>query len=202
MGQMGQFQLWVETVPAILSQVAQGAGFQESVSTSLTKVTTFFKNLFICLFLFLAALGLRCCTHGLSLVAASGGYSSLWCTGFSLCWLLLLWSTGSRRAGFSSCGVRAQQLWLAGSRAQAQQFWHMGLDAPRHVGSSWTRAQTHVPCIGRQILNHCATREVLFFYSFYCFLKFFQRILLYYLVFICFLIVYFLECIIQSIFLK
>ena len=36
----------------------------------------------------------------------------------------------------------------------------MGLVAPRHVGSSRTRARTHVPCIGRQILNHCATREV------------------------------------------
>ena len=36
----------------------------------------------------------------------------------------------------------------------------MGLVAPRHVGSSWTRAQTCAPCIGRQILNHCATREV------------------------------------------
>ena len=35
----------------------------------------------------------------------------------------------------------------------------MGLVAPRHVGSSQTRAQTCVPCIGRQILNHCATRE-------------------------------------------
>ena len=31
--------------------------------------------------------------------------------------------------------------------------------APWHVGSSQTRARTHVPCIGRQILNHCATRE-------------------------------------------
>ena len=30
---------------------------------------------------------------------------------------------------------------------------------PWHVGSSWTRARTHVPCIGKQILNHCATRE-------------------------------------------
>ena len=39
--------------------------------------------------------------RGLSLVAASGGYSSLRCAGFSL-WPLLLWSTGSRRAGFSS----------------------------------------------------------------------------------------------------
>ena len=37
---------------------------------------------------------------GLSLVVVSGG--------FSLQWLLLLWSTGSRRAGFSSCGVWAQ----------------------------------------------------------------------------------------------
>ena len=36
----------------------------------------------------------------------------------------------------------------------------MGLGAPRHVGSSWTKDQTHVPCIGRRILNHCATREV------------------------------------------
>ena len=37
----------------------------------------------------------------------------------------------------------------------------MGLVAPRHVGSSQTRARTHVSCIGRQILNHCATREAL-----------------------------------------
>ena len=55
--------------------------------------------------------------RGLSLVAVSGGYSSLWCTGFSLRWLLLLQSTGSRPAGsvvvahgLSSCGARAQLL--------------------------------------------------------------------------------------------
>ena len=48
----------------------------------------------------------------------------------------------------SSCGVQAQLLW------------HTGLVAPRHVRSSQTRAGTHVPCIGRRILNHCATREV------------------------------------------
>ena len=29
------------------------------------------------------------------------------------------------------------------------------------MGSSQTRARTRVPCIGRQILNHCATREAL-----------------------------------------
>ena len=35
----------------------------------------------------------------------------------------------------------------------------MGLAASRHVGSSRTGARTRVPCIGRQILNYCATRE-------------------------------------------
>ena len=113
----------------------------------------FFFNLFWLPWVFIVVCGI-------SLVAASGGYSSLWCTGFSLRWLLLLQSTGSRHVGFSSCGAWAQQLWLLGSRGQALQLWHTGLVAPRHVGSSWTRAQTCVPCIGRQILNHRATREV------------------------------------------
>ena len=40
-------------------------------------------------------------------------------------------------------------------------MWLTGPAAPRHVGSSQTRARTRVPCIGRQILNHCATREAL-----------------------------------------
>ena len=35
-----------------------------------------------------------------------------------------------------------------------------GLSCPRHVGSSQIRDQTHVSCIGRQILNHWTTREV------------------------------------------
>ena len=43
--------------------------------------------LFVCLFLFLVALSVA--VHGFSLVAASGGFSSLWCTGFSLQWLFL-----------------------------------------------------------------------------------------------------------------
>ena len=42
-----------------------------------------------------------------SLVAMSGG-SSLVVYGFSLPWLLLLWSMGTRHAGFSSCGMWAQ----------------------------------------------------------------------------------------------
>ena len=46
--------------------------------------------------------------RGLSLVGASGGYSSLQCVGFSLRWLLLLQSMSSRCVGFSSCGMWAQ----------------------------------------------------------------------------------------------
>ena len=46
--------------------------------------------------------------RGLSLFVASGCYSSLWCVGFSLWWLLLLQSTGCRCVGFSSCGTWAQ----------------------------------------------------------------------------------------------
>ena len=56
--------------------------------------------------------------------------------------------------GLSCCGAQAPDV-------QAQQLWLTGLVAPRHVGSSQTRARTRVPCIGRQILNHCATREAL-----------------------------------------
>ena len=40
-------------------------------------------------------------------------------------------------------------------------MWLTGPVAPRHVGSSQTRAGTRVPCIGRQIPNHCTTREAL-----------------------------------------
>ena len=58
--------------------------------------------------------------------------------------------------GLSCCGAQAPD-------AQAQQLWLTGLVAPRHVGSSQTRARTRIPCIGRQTLNHCATREALKF---------------------------------------
>ena len=74
---------------------------------------------------------------------------------------------------FSSCGKRgplfiavrgpltivASRCWAQAPDAQAQQLWLTGPAAPRHVGSSQTRARTHVPCTGRQTPNHCATRE-------------------------------------------
>ena len=92
--------------------------------------------------------------------------SSLLCAGFlQLRQVGATFHCGARASycgGFScyrALGMWAQQLWLAGSRAQDQQLWRTGLVVPRHVGSSWTRDQTHVPCIGRWVLNHCATRE-------------------------------------------
>ena len=76
---------------------------------------------------------------------------------------------------FSSCGkwgplfiavrgpltVRASRCGGQAPDVQAKQLWLTGPVAPQHVGSSQTRARTRVPCIGRQILNHCATREAL-----------------------------------------
>ena len=51
-------------------------------------------------------------------------------------------------------------------------MWLTGQVALRHVESSQTRARTRVPCIGRQILNRCTTREALneFIYLFIYFL--------------------------------
>ena len=74
--------------------------------------------------------------------------SSFLCEGF----LQLRRAGASHYRGLSRCRAQAPD-------AQAQQLWLTGPVAPRHVESSQTRARTCVPCIGRQILNHCATRE-------------------------------------------
>ena len=81
--------------------------------------------------------------RGLSPVAASGGLSSSRCAGLSLSWPLPSRSTSSRHA---SSVVVAHGLCV-----MLRGMWE----------SSQTRARTRVPCIGRQILNHCATREAL-----------------------------------------
>ena len=65
--------------------------------------------------------------------------SLLWFVGFSVQWVLSLWSTDSR--------------------AWAQQSWHASLMAPRHVGSSQTGDGICVPCTDRQILNHWISGE-------------------------------------------
>ena len=52
-----------------------------------------------------------------------------------------------------ACGL----LLVVASVSQSTGLGLMGLVAPRYVGSSQTRDQTHVPCIGRQILNYWTT---------------------------------------------
>ena len=74
-----------------------------------------------------------------------GGFLQLRRAGASL-----VSSMDSRCVGFSSWGSWALRCGL--SR-------HVGLVSPWHVGSSQIRDRTHIPCIGRQILNHQTTRE-------------------------------------------
>ena len=100
-------------------------------------------------FVFLmAALGLRCFMQAFSSWGVWGLLSVL-VHRLLIAVSSLMWSTGSRRVQH------------AGSRAWAQQLRPMGLVAPGWWESSWIRDQTCVPCIGRQILTHCATKEVL-----------------------------------------
>ena len=68
---------------------------------------SFKKYIYIYIYIYFCLRWVFVAACGLSLVVASGGYSSLWCAGFSLRWLLLLQSMGSRCSGFSSCGTWA-----------------------------------------------------------------------------------------------
>ena len=73
----------------------------------------------------MTVLGFRCCAS-FPLVAASGGYSLVWRSGFPPLRPLSPQSTGSRCA-VSSCGVWAQQLWLMGfvvlAHVESSQIW-------------------------------------------------------------------------------
>ena len=86
----------------------------------------------------MAVLGLRFCARAFSSCGKWGP--------------LFIAVRGPLTVAASRCGAQAPD-------AQAQQLWLTGPVAPRHVGSSQTRARTRVPCTGRQTLNHCATRE-------------------------------------------
>ena len=97
---------------------------------SFSLIYLFFKKYLFYLFIYFWLRWVFVAARGLSLVAASRGYSSLWCAGFSLRWLLLLRSTGSRCAGFSSCGTRALESRLSSCGAQVQLF-HGMWDLPR-----------------------------------------------------------------------
>ena len=75
--------------------------YRKGAQCNRTELFFFFGKLwdFIYLFIFLWLCWVFVAVQGLSLVAASGGHSSSRCAGLSLSWPLLLWSTGSRRAG-------------------------------------------------------------------------------------------------------
>ena len=94
----------------------------------------FFLNLFI--YLFMAVLGLRFCVRAFSSRGKRGP--------------LFIAMHGPLTIAASP---------VAEHRLQTRRLSNCGLAAPRHVGSSQARARTRVPCIGRQTLNHCATRE-------------------------------------------
>ena len=100
----------------------------------------------------LAALGPCCCVQPFS---SCGAWVSH-CSSFSCCTAQALEHTG-----FSSCDMRAQQLWC------------VGLAASGNMDSSQTRDRTCVLCIGRQILNHWTVKEVLIliFKGYFSFIK-------------------------------
>ena len=65
------------------------------------------------IYLFLAALGLCSCMRAFSSCSEQGLLFIV------VRWLLLLWSTGSRRAGFSTCGSQALECRLSSCGARA-----------------------------------------------------------------------------------
>ena len=89
----------------------------------------------------MAVLGLHFCARAFSSCGKRGP-------------LFIVVRGASHYRGLSCCQAQAPD-------AQAQQLRLTGPAATWHVGSSQTRARTRVPCIGRQTLNHCATREAL-----------------------------------------
>ena len=77
------------------------------------------------------------------------------CGGFSCC---RTWALG--HAGFCNCSFLALERRLS-SCGMYLVLVAWSLVAPWYVGSSWTRGQTCVSCIGRWILYHWAIKEAL-----------------------------------------
>ena len=98
------------------------------------------KFLFIYLFIYLWLCWVFVSVRGLSLVAASRGHSSTRCAGLSQSRPLLLWSTGSRRAGSvivahgPSCSVACGIFPDQGSNP-CPLHWQAGSQPLRHQGS-------------------------------------------------------------------
>ena len=103
--------------------------------------------------LFLAVLDLHCCM-GFSLVMVNGGYSLAVVNEVLMWWLLLLWSPGSRWAGFSSC-----QSWALEHRLNSYGTWAqllhgmwdlptLGIEpmSPASAGRFFTTEPPEKPC--------------------------------------------------------
>ena len=97
-------------------------------------------------FFFLAVLGVYFLYGHFSIWDKWGLLSACRVHGFSLQWLLLLWSTSSRHTRFSSFNI-----------CQAQ-YLSFSLVAPWHVRSSQNKDRTHVSRIGKLTFYHAATR--------------------------------------------
>ena len=98
-----------------------------------------FLNISLFIYLFIWLHWVLVAAHGLSVVVASGGHSSSWCTGLSLSRPLLLRGTGSRRAGSvvvahgpscsAACGILPDQganLCPLHQQADSQPLRHQG----------------------------------------------------------------------------
>ena len=99
----------------------------------------FFFNFFWgFIYLFMAVLGLRFCARAFSSCGKWGP--------------LFIAVRGPLTIAASRCGAQAPDAQLSSCGSQAQLLHGMW-------DLSQTRARTHVSCVGRQIPNHCATRE-------------------------------------------
>ena len=113
--------------------------------------SAFILKKFNLIYLLLLALHLHCCTWRFC------SYGEWWLQFVMVCGL---------PRGFFCCTAqilkpRLQQLWLWSLERRLNSCGSQALVAPQHVESSWTRNRTLCPCIGRWVLIHCATKEVM-----------------------------------------
>ena len=119
---------------------------QHTPASQVFQVVFFFFNLFW------VALGLRCCVQAFSSCIEQGLLFDEVCS-LLVAVASLVAEHGLQTHRLSSCGLRALERRLSSCGAWAQLLRGMwDLPGPGN--------RTHVPCIGRRILNHCATKEV------------------------------------------
>ena len=126
-------------------------GLYRMMSSNVKYVFLIYRFIYLCIYSWLCWVFVAVCR--LSLVAVSGGYSSLQCAGFSLRWLLLSWSTGSRCVGSvvvvhglscsAACGIFPGQ----GSdpcplhwQADSQPLHHQGSPTICFYSGSWSES--------------------------------------------------------------